>query len=170
MTPRPSWWRRDPDGRLVVLIGPAGPLTIGAGPFREIPAPVPRAKMGPKLQAMLDAGRHPVPGRIAAALDLYGLYGPEVDEALGVAEPDVDRWEAGTLEPTLDQVRRLATLTAFAPPWFYDPMPARTAGVFICGRGRGARSGWHEYTEPPTIAQRQLILDTAEPDDEGSIP
>jgi len=68
-------------------------------------------------------------------LDLNGMEGPEVDEALGVADAFdtvVDGWEAGTIIPTVDDVRRLATLTGYAPRWFYLPDPETGVG-FLCG-------------------------------------
>lgn len=64
------------------------------------------------------AGRM-VPACITQALDLRALYGPEVDEACGAREPDVDRWEAGTLYPTWEQVRALAKLVALPVGFFF---------------------------------------------------
>lgn len=55
------------------------------------------------------------PYRITTALNARGLYGPEVDIACGVSEPDVDLWEAGKLYPTWDQVVLLAKLTGVTP-------------------------------------------------------
>lgn len=51
------------------------------------------------------------PHRITLALDLRSLEGPEVDIACGAKEPDVDRWEAGELYPTWEQLCLLAQLT-----------------------------------------------------------
>jgi transcriptional regulator with XRE-family HTH domain len=62
----------------------------------------------------------PEPTRITAALNLRGLYGPEVDAACGVEEPAVDMWEAGKLVPTPNQIRRLARLTGFPVAYFYQ--------------------------------------------------
>lgn len=59
-----------------------------------------------------------VPHRITQALDLRGLYGPEVDEACGVAEPQVDMWEAGELYPAWESLVLLAELTDFPPEFF----------------------------------------------------
>lgn len=59
-----------------------------------------------------------VPSAITRALDMHGLYGPEVDEACGVREPAVDLWEAGKLYPTWEQLRLLAKLTGYPPLWF----------------------------------------------------
>lgn len=78
----------------------------------------------------------PVPARITAALDLCGLYGPEVDHACGVEEPAVDRWEAGELVLTGEQVRALARLTGFPVAFFYQPMQP-VGRVWVCARGRG---------------------------------
>ncbi|MGW4488403.1 hypothetical protein ACWEOE_31730 [Amycolatopsis sp. NPDC004368] len=61
-----------------------------------------------------------IPASITAALDMHGLYGPEVDEACGAREPDVDRWEAGDLYPTWDQLRKLADLCGVTPRFFTE--------------------------------------------------
>jgi hypothetical protein len=74
----------------------------------------------------------PVPERITAALDIRGLYGPEVDRACGVEEPAVDLWEAGDLVPTAEQVEALARLTDFPVRFFYLPAPPKIGPVFIC--------------------------------------
>ena len=58
------------------------------------------------------------PASITLALDAHGLEGPEVDEACGAREPDVDRWEAGVLYPTWDQLCKLAKLCLVTPYWF----------------------------------------------------
>jgi hypothetical protein len=52
---------------------------------------------------------------ITFALNAKGLYGPEVDEACGAREPDVDLWEAGKLYPTWEQVLLLAALCGVTP-------------------------------------------------------
>lgn len=80
----------------------------------------------------------PTPTRITMALDFRGLYGPEVDHALGVEEPTVDLWEAGLIVPTREQVHRLAGLTGFPWRFFYQPEPPPIVGGFICG-GDGCR-------------------------------
>jgi hypothetical protein len=59
-----------------------------------------------------------VPHSITIALDSRSLYGPEVDEACGAKEPDVDRWEAGDLYPTWEQLRKLAELCGVTPRFF----------------------------------------------------
>lgn len=61
-----------------------------------------------------------VPRRISFALDEHELYGPEVDIACKAQEPDVDRWEAGELYPTWEQVLALAELTGTTPRFFME--------------------------------------------------
>ncbi|HXF21575.1 MAG TPA: hypothetical protein VN597_14040 [Streptosporangiaceae bacterium] len=86
-------------------------------------------------------GTAPLPERITAALDLRMLEGPEVDEALGGAEPMVDRWEAGTLEPSPGQVVLLAELTTRPVAWFYGgPLPQITGG-YVCFKTKKAAGG-----------------------------
>ena len=63
------------------------------------------------------------PWRITLALDAKGLYGPEVDEACGVAEPFVDQWEAGERYPTWEQLQALADLTGCTPAFFMVDAP-----------------------------------------------
>lgn len=58
------------------------------------------------------------PYLITRWLNHRDLYGPEVDAALGVPEPTVDRWEAGLQYPTWAQLQRLGTLTGLHPRWF----------------------------------------------------
>lgn len=74
----------------------------------------------------------PDPRRITAALDLAGLYGPDVDRALGGEEPMVDRWESGELVPTRAQVDALAELTGQPVGFFYQPH--RELAVWACGK------------------------------------
>ncbi len=72
--------------------------------------------------------------RITLALNHRSLYGPEVDEALGVEEPTVDQWESGEVIPTTEDIGRLARLTGFMPRWFYGAtLPEPNIG-FMCGR------------------------------------
>lgn len=82
------------------------------------PVPVPEADL-----AGWDFGDgRPEPTRITQALDLRGLYGHEVDLALGCTDlTEVDQWEAGTLAPTRVAIARLAALTGMVPGWFYGP-------------------------------------------------
>lgn len=72
-----------------------------------------------KARADWAAGRV-VPWLITIALDAKRLYGPEVDEACGVAEPGVDMWEEGTLYPTFEQLCALAKLTGKTPGYFMN--------------------------------------------------
>lgn len=65
-----------------------------------------------------------VPHRITTALDLRGLYGPEVDRACGVQEPAVDEWEAGVRYPSWEQLLALAELTDFPVKFFTNMLPA----------------------------------------------
>jgi hypothetical protein len=77
------------------------------------------------------------PWRITAALDLGQLYGPEVDRACGVEEPAVDRWEAGELYPTWEQLEALSRLTNFPVAFFTSDAPPIDEGTaFICSRMR----------------------------------
>ena len=55
---------------------------------------------------------------ISQALDMCGLYGPQVDEACGTVEPAVDMWEAGQLYPTWDELKALAELTLYPLAFF----------------------------------------------------
>jgi hypothetical protein len=89
-----------------------------------------RQKLMPRAQVLCDK---PTPQRITAALDMAGLYGPEVDYACGVKEPTVDLWESGELVPTREQIASLSMLTGF--PWRFFYMPAQTPVQwgFICG-------------------------------------
>lgn len=81
-----------------------------------------------------------VPARITLALDARGLYGPEVDEAVGTYEGnpagDVDAWELGDATPTRDQVRLLADLCHLPVAFFYTPEDSweRDGHMWICGR------------------------------------
>lgn len=84
------------------------------------------------------------PDRITLALNARALYGPEVDEACGASEPDVDLWEAGKLYPTWEQVLLLAKLTGVTPR-------------LLCTRGQDLRvsdtslrfHGYRDDAEPP---------------------
>lgn len=115
-----EWWER---------VGPQLRVSDGEHWFS---APVPEAKIAPGYP---QPNRAPDPDRITAALDWRGMFGPEVDEALGVAEPMVDLWESGDIVPTGVEVRRLATLTGFPVHWFYrGPVPKIGSG-WMCGEG-----------------------------------
>jgi transcriptional regulator with XRE-family HTH domain len=75
------------------------------------------------------------PFRITMALDMRGLHGPEVDEACGVKEPTVDKWEAGEVYPTWEQLNALARLTGFPVSFFTRRGEPVEGPVFMCGRG-----------------------------------
>lgn len=129
-----GWWHRGEDQRLWVFAYQA----IDRAP-RWLPCPLEPLEVHGSFHAAAQ-GAWPLPDRppnrdrITCALDFRGLYGPEVDEALGVAEPMVDWWEAGTADPTHEEMMRLAALTGFMPWWFYlGTLPAIT-NVFICRR------------------------------------
>lgn len=99
-----------------------------------------------------DLSASPVPERITLALDACGLYGPEVDLALGGAEPMVDEWEAGKRAPTREQVALLADLTGFPVEFFYRTA-ASLGPVWLCRRsGRG--KGCTYIPAPPPITSR----------------
>lgn len=105
----------------------------------------------------------PNPRRITAALDANALDGPEVDIACGGQEPMVDEWEAGTRQPTPDQVRLLADLTGFTVEFFYLPGPPPLTG-FICqrtGRGRGCS---RIDTRPAADVSRETSVTQLHPD------
>jgi hypothetical protein len=82
--------------------------------------------------AILDGPPRPEPSRITCALDLRGLYGPDVDTACGTTEPHVDRWEADTEAPTPGQVEKLAALTGFPVAFFYGPPVDPVGHLFVC--------------------------------------
>lgn len=75
-----------------------------------------------------------IPWRITSALDIRSLYGPEVDRACGVEEPTVDRWEAGEVYPTWEQLNALARLTGFPVSYFTRPGDPLEGPVFLCSR------------------------------------
>lgn len=116
-----NWWHRD-GGVLFVRCG-VGAVRRAPVPMADLTQPIPN--------------RAPNRRRITMALDLRGLDGPEVDEALGVndaLDTVVDSWEAGTVVPSIDDIRRLATLTGMLPHWFYqEDCGAGFDMGFICG-------------------------------------
>ncbi|UKD50868.1 hypothetical protein L3Q65_00820 (plasmid) [Amycolatopsis sp. FU40] len=79
-----------------------------------------RAARDAELEAVHRAWREGrvIPDSITTALNLHGLYGPQVDEACGAREPDVDKWEAGELYPTWEQLLLLAELCGVTPRFF----------------------------------------------------
>lgn len=90
------------------------------------------AQLRQEEQRLLATAR-PIPQRITTALDMAGLYGPEVDRALGVEEPAVDLWEAGELEPTPDQLRALADMTGYPVRFFFLEVPEPAGPAWMCG-------------------------------------
>ena len=116
---------------------PAGAFGLGGAKKRradEVMAKVDAAAER-RDQADYYAGRAPTPDRITSALNIRGLYGPEVDEALGGVEPMVDEWESGERVPTFAQVKALAVLTGFPVRFFYQPPGPSLAGGIMCGPG-----------------------------------
>lgn len=100
-----------------------------------------------------------VPGRITIALYIRGLEGPQVDIDCGAEEPDVDEWELGIKQPTADQVRKLAELTGFPIPFFYQPIVAQPMTTFICRDSGPMADRFQRYETdgipvPPAAAQR----------------
>jgi transcriptional regulator with XRE-family HTH domain len=85
-----------------------------------------------KVRAAEKRNGPPTPQRITTALDICGLYGPEVDEALGGEEPMVDEWETGQRIPTKEQVQALAVLTGYPVDYFYLPPPTPMTGGVVC--------------------------------------
>lgn len=79
------------------------------------------------------AGKTPTPEWITIALDSCGLYGPEVDQALGGEEPMVDEWESGARVPSFAQLQALAEMTRFTVRFFYEPPPPPLSGGWVCG-------------------------------------
>lgn len=156
---------RDADGRLLVDLDewrgftkPEAARKHGGYVKRiRLEAPVPEAELDDRDRAFLVNADRPNRARITLALDLRQLYGPEVDEALGVEEPVVDEWESGARVPTLEQLRRLSTLTGFAVRYFYGVTPPMVGG-FVCIRGRGGGCYWIE-SGPKDDGPTQLGLE-----------
>lgn len=127
-----GWWERLPDGRLLVRCHGARRQNE-----RYQIAPIaewnPLPGQGRRWNAIPD--RAPNRDRITAALDYHGLFGPEVDEALGVADAFdtvVDAWETGDMIPTESEIRRLAMLTGMPPAWFYAGTLPTISDIFLC--------------------------------------
>lgn len=99
----------------------------------------------------------PRPHRISRALDMAGLFGPDADAQLGVAEPALDLWESGALVPTEEQLAGLAHRAGVAVEWFYsdEPLPEQHLG-WACFRTRKAAGG--DRCQPLTWPER-LPLD-----------
>lgn len=85
------------------------------------------------------------PHRITMLLNAHGLYGPEVDEACGASEPDVDLWEAGKLYPTWEQVKLLAGLVGVTP------LGLLRGGPEIRVESTSLRFHVPDYEEEPTV-------------------
>lgn len=129
---QPGWAADVPkDGRIVFHRTADGVLYAMRAGSNIMRAPVEPAPL--KRVRSVSAGH---PSRITVALDYCAAYGPEVDEALGVAEPTVDLWESGDLTPTETDLLRLSTLTGFPPQWFANrkPVPEINGPVFVCKR------------------------------------
>lgn len=109
-----EWWYRSSRGRLWVRINRQWVRT----PVLEAEGRVP-------------LGEDPNRQRITVALDALGMWGPEVDEALGFDDDTVvDQWESGYSIPMEPEIRRLAYLTGKTPDWFYGPdWPPAMAGI-----------------------------------------
>lgn len=96
-------------------------------------------------------GGHVVPHTITIALDLAGLYGPEVDHACGVEEPTVDLWEAGEEYPTWPQLLALAELTKFGVGFFTRPLLVIEPAPWWKAHFGASSSQWHALTTPPVL-------------------
>ncbi len=98
-----------------------------------------------------------VPHRITLALDVNRLDGPGVDEACGVREPAVDRWERGTLYPEWEQLLRLAVLTGFDVAFFTSPADEHAIATNINWRPQEGRPVY-ESTAKPVLAFTQKAI------------
>lgn len=141
-----TWWVRLEDERLAVRGRNEVSWVIAPVPMAEVTRYVPgrNHRPGVLLRNETLPDRAPNADRITCALDLGGMFGPEVDEALGVSGTDllgrcydagvVDAWETGEQIPSPDEVRRLAYLTGMSPIWFYDGTLPTMSRIFICKR------------------------------------
>ena len=136
-TPRRRW------GRAGVRLTPADEARANVRRHRRVVA-------DQQVRDLWAAGKV-VPHRITTALDMQGLYGPEVDEACGATEPDVDMWEAGTLYPTWEQVLALARLTDYPPRFFMMPISSAEVGVDTTLRFHKIGGQRADYRQPPPI-------------------
>lgn len=102
----------------------------------------------------------PTPERITWALDAAGLFGPEADARLGVAEPTVDLWEAGTLGMTARQVEQLAALAGVLPSWLFGTEPLMRVPAWMCFSRKVDGSRCHYVTPevPDTPEQRGTLF------------
>lgn len=103
-----------------------------------------------------------VPARITLALDMRGMYGPQVDVAVGTFEGnpdgDVDGWEAGRAVPSEEQISLLAAATGFPAGWFAKPIkPGPLVGpVWICYRRKVNGARCHRV-EPDWVDERGVL-------------
>lgn len=110
-----------------------------------------------------------VPARITMAMDLAGLYGPEVDDRCGTfhgnPDGDIDRWEQALAVPSPEQVRLMAEATGFPIPWFYAPLePGPTPGtgpIWICWRDRRGC----QASTPDVVTEDGVLLYGGKPRD-----
>lgn len=125
-----------------------------------------RASRTTEWQASLERARRKwldglvVPSHITVALDALNLYGPEVDEACGAKEPEVDLWEAGKLYPTFEQILLLAELTGKNPEFFMAPITTLWAGEtsmrFHVPRGTTLPMPIHQFTAEAMAAAARM--------------
>lgn len=94
------------------------------------------------------------PHTITTVLDAADLFGPEVDRSLGVVDPTVDEWEAGTRYPSWEQVLALAVLAGVTPEWLVKPRP-RPPVTVLCSVDDGGLPSSCEVTDP---ARDELVL------------
>jgi hypothetical protein len=113
-------------------VGAFGPSTARQMAIGRVTAKVDAAAER-RDRAAYYAGKVPTPEWITLALDFCGLYGPEVDQALGGEEPMVDEWESGERVPDFAQVQALAELTGYTVRWFYQPPRPPLGNGWICG-------------------------------------
>lgn len=94
------------------------------------------------------------PYMITRVLDSHGLHGPEVDDACGAREPDVDLWEAGKLYPTWRQLRLLAEVTGTTPRFLC------TARELLTVDQTSLRFHGHADNGPPPVwtFEREAVL------------
>lgn len=97
--------------------------------------------------------KKPVPYRITTALDMWGLFGPEVDRELGGEEPMVDLWESGDLVPTREQIDALAELTQYPVKFFYAPVTRSGGYGWLCGSGGCERVWFGPPALPDYVAE-----------------
>lgn len=110
------------------------------------------------------------PHRITVALDRAKLFGPTADAKLGAVEPDLDHWEAGTAQPTDQQLAKLAAMANVPVEFFQladDQEPRLTVALVRTGRRRGCQRVVTMHGEPAEQPQPSLF-DEALSDDRRS--